>query len=470
MNNFIKKLLGFSIGPILGAIISFLTVPITTFFISPTEFGKASMFGVVQSLIVTFVYLGMDQSYTKEYHYEKDKKKIFQNAILIPLLAATFLGLIIVIFREQFSLLLFDSTNYPIVSLLFSVMIIFSVIERFILLSIRMEEKAIEYSFFSVFVKVTILLLTIVLLSLGQRNFMTIVTSTIFGQLLGDAVLVFRYRNLFQIRKGYIDKVLLKRMLLFGLPLIVAASVSNLLNTSGRLFLRAYSTYHELGIYNAALKISNLLQIIQAAFTSFWIPLAYRWNKEQRDIKQFSFISDALLFIMTLVFFGLMILKKYIVIILSSEYSDAQYIVGLLAMAPILYTLSETSTLGIVFSGKSYLNLSVSMLSIVPNLILNYFLVPIYGIIGASIANAVAYVVFCLARTYFSKKTGFNIKFKKQIFNILIYLIVAMINVSSSEWVLPVTMILFIISLLSQTSTFLTVLDIIKKPENWDFS
>lgn len=470
MNKFMKKLVGFSIGPILGAIISFVTVPITTFFISPSEYGKASMFGVIQSLVVTLVYLGIDQSYTREYHYEEDKKKLFQNALLLPLAASIIIGLIIIIFDTQFSFLLFDSGNYSEVSKLFALMILSSVLERFILLSIRMEEKAIEYSFFSVFVKVTILIVTILLLSRGYRDFMTVVSSTIFGQLLGDAILIYRYRHLFIFNKSYFDKLLLKKMFLFGVPLIVAASVSNLLNISGRLFLRGFTSYHDLGIYNAALKISNLLQIIQAAFTSFWVPTAYRWHKENRDIEQFSFIGDALLLAMTLVFFGLLIFKKVVVVILSSGYSDSQYIIGLLAMAPILYTLSETSTLGIVFSGKSYLNLSVSFLSIIPNLILNYLLVPIYGTIGAGISTACSYMVFCLARTYFSKKVGFNIEFKKQILNMFIFLVAAFVNSSSNTWVFPITVMLLIVSLLSQISTVTTFLNIKNNHESWDFS
>src|SRR5699024_825516 len=155
----------------------------------------------------------------------------------------------------------------------------------------------------------------------------------------------------------------------------------------------------------------NALQIIQTAFTSFWVPTAYRWEKEKKDMKNFSFISDMVLLIMTIGFFFILFFKKYIIIILSSDYSEAQYVAGLLSLTPILYTISETTTLGIVFSGKSYYNVFVSVFSIIPNLLLNYLLVPKYGTIGAGIASASAYIVFCIARTYYSRKTGFVISF-----------------------------------------------------------
>lgn len=470
LNKFIKKLVGFSMGPIVGALISFITVPITTFFISPTEFGKASMFSVIQSLIVTFIYLGIDQSYTREYNYIKDKREVFQNALILPLSASVLCSVFIIVFNEKFSMLLFDTPKYGAISYLFSIMLIFSVVERFLLLAIRMEEKAVEYSFFSILVKVTILVVTIVLLYLGSKNFMTIIYATIFGQLLGDFFLIFKYRTLLNFSKFSLNKNLLKRMVIFGLPLIVAASVSNLLNTSGRLFLRGFSSYYDLGVYNAALKIANLLQIIQAAFTSFWVPTAYRWNKEKKSIKHFSFISNALLFVVSVGFFCLLIFKGLAISILSSDYSDAQYVIGLLAMAPILYTLSETSTLGIIFSGKSYLNIYISILSVVPNLILNYILVPYYGTIGAGIATAASYIVFCLARTYFSKSNGFKINFSKQTVNMFIFFTAAIINSLDVWWVLPATLMLFVCSIVSQYTTLKEFSSIRKYPNEWDFS
>lgn len=83
--------------------------------------------------------------------------------------------------------------------------------------------------------------------------------------------------------------------------------------------------------------------------------MAYRWNKENKKIEMFELVSDVLLFVLSIGFFLLIILKRPIALILSPEYSEAQYIFGLISLTPILYTLSETTTLGIVFSGKKFL-------------------------------------------------------------------------------------------------------------------
>lgn len=470
LDSFLKKMIGFSLGPVIGAFISFITVPLTTYFISPTEFGKASMFTVVQSLIVTFIYLGIDQSYTREYHYYTNKKYLFQNALFVPLLCSLILSSIIYIYKGYFSELLFNSDQYSYISVLFSLMIIFSVIERFVMLTIRMEEHSVEYSLFSILTKILILLLTLVLISLGDRTFLTVIYSTIFGQILGDLIIFIKYRYLFLFNYKTLDRNLLKRMVLFGLPLIIAASVNNLLNTTGRFFLRGYSSFDELGLYNAALKLAALVTIVQTAFTSFWVPTAYRWNKEKREIKHFSFVGDSLLFVMTFIFFAILILKKYIILVLSVKYIDAQYIIGLLALIPILYTISETTTLGIVFSGKSYYNILISIFSLIPNIILCYYLIPKFGIKGAAISAAVSYIIFCNLRTYYSKKCEFNISFLKQFINIFIFFIASLVNMNDYKYSFLLTIILFLVSILTQISILNTIKQIKRNPTNWDFS
>lgn len=74
---FIKRFIGFSMGPILSAIISFFTVPITTYFVVPTEFGKASMYTMALSISSMFIFLGMDQSFTRELIQKKIKNLYF---------------------------------------------------------------------------------------------------------------------------------------------------------------------------------------------------------------------------------------------------------------------------------------------------------------------------------------------------------------------------------------------------------
>lgn len=52
MGNIIKKIGAFSIGPIVGAFLGLITIPLITYFISPEEYGRASMFTLAQGIAI----------------------------------------------------------------------------------------------------------------------------------------------------------------------------------------------------------------------------------------------------------------------------------------------------------------------------------------------------------------------------------------------------------------------------------
>lgn len=74
--DFLKRLAGFSLGPIVGALISFIMVPVQTWIINPDELGKASMYTMAYSLTSLFIYLGLDQAFVREFNSEENKKNL----------------------------------------------------------------------------------------------------------------------------------------------------------------------------------------------------------------------------------------------------------------------------------------------------------------------------------------------------------------------------------------------------------
>ncbi|MGL9771581.1 lipopolysaccharide biosynthesis protein [Enterococcus sp. DIV0996a] len=471
MNQFMKKFFFFSAGPIGGALISLITIPVTTYFISPEEFGKAGVFTMVYGLLLTFSYLGLDQAYSREYHYTEDKVGLLLNAIIVPIIAGVFFFTILLIFRNEVSYWIFGDSNYYELIILLGLAMIFAVFERFLLMWIRMDERALEYSFFSIILKLIVLVTTILFLLLGMRNFKVIVYSTLIGQMIGDLYLIIRYRKIFkEFKRSSISKQLIKSLLIFGFPLLISVSLNYFLNAASTFFLRFYGDFYELGIYSAGQKVANFLNIVQLSFTSFWVPLSYRWYKEKREFLNFQFVSDLLLLLATIGFFILALTKRVIVVMLSSNYSQAQYIICFLALVPILYTLSETTTLGIVFSKKSYLNIYVSLISVITSAVLAMGLIPVWSEKGAAISISIGYVIFFFVRTFFSKRNEFNIKITKHVLQIGLLLIVSFINSFTLQYINLFNIIFLFVSLLMQIGTFKQLIDIKKNPYKYNLS
>lgn len=428
MKEFIKKFFGFSLGPIIGAIIGFITIPVTSHLVSADQFGLSNMFTLANNIITLAVLIGIDQAFIREYNETKDKKKLLFNSLLIPLIATIIIGGILILFKTQFAQMLFNDQLLVQPIILLAICTPLFIIEKFMLLTLRMKEKAFQYSFWSIMSKALNLILTIILLLVYKKNFESIVYASIFSQLIISLILIYVCRKDIGISRKYIDKKEIKSLIKFGFPLVPANLIGWGLTSTDSIFLRIMTTYTELGYYSVALKISNVLGLIQSSFTSFWTPLAFKWKADNEKNEKFELVNAGVALSMSIVFILVLAFKQIIPIFFGEGYEAIIYIFPFLLFHPIFYTMSETTALGIYFSKKTYYNIVVSLISLIANLILNYMLIPILGAIGAAIATGISYLIFFWTRTIISRKLWFKFEIKKFIFTTIILLICSSAN------------------------------------------
>lgn len=422
MNSLLKRLGAFSVGPLVGAVLSFITVPIITYFVSPDEYGRASMFTLAQSTISTLVYLGMDQAFVREYHAFRDNvKKLLFNAMMIPIVTVLLVSAMICILNKEVSVILFSTANETFAVFALALLLPFMVIENYALLKIRMDEKGLIYSAFTILLKAMILCFTVVLFLLYEKSFRSVVYAAALGEICNGILLYLVTLRKYSFSFDLFDKELQVRMLKFGLPLVPAFAISWILTSMDKVMLRAICTYEELGLYSAAFKIVSVLGILQSCFTLFWTPVAYRWHAEGKDGKVFENTGRVIGILMTLVCMGLLLVKNMIGLVLGQSFVEAINIFPFLLLYPLLYTLSETTAVGIGFTRKTGYTILSSALSGGANLLLNWLLIPKFGGIGAAMATGLSYIVFFWARTLISRKIWY--KMKVGVYNIYILLI-----------------------------------------------
>lgn len=472
MKQFLKRLMGFSLGPILGAGISFILFPIFTNSLSVGEYGIGAGFQTILLQIPSFIYMGMDQAYTREYHHQEDKRDLMQQAMVLPLILGLLISVLALTLSSQLSNWFFRTPEYNYIIVYAAIWVMFTVVERFVLLTIRMQEKALEYSSFSLLQKILNFVVSMTMIFMGIRNLKVIVYGLIFGHLLADVIMFIRYRDLLDIRAFKLDPKLIKLMFIFGLPIMIATSLAAILNSIDTIFLTNFSTSENLGVYQAGSKIGAIIGILKTAFASFWVPTAYRWYEEGKSMKHYKYISDMILFIMSAMYFILLLIKQPLALFLSpdGEFIEVMYIIGLLAFPNVMYTLSETTNLGIVFSRKTHYNIIVSGMSLLVSFSMNMALTPSWGYRGAALASTSAYIIFYLARTYYSSKTGFYFGQSKQVVTMILMVAAGVMNMFPIPYVIIYTLIMAVIALIVQLETIKTTVEIKNNSSEWDFS
>lgn len=429
MEGLLKKLGQFSIGPIVGALIGFITVPVITYFISPEEYGKSSMFTLAISVLQLFVFLGMDQAYTKRYYETVNRSKLLTNAIFpaFILVAAIDLGLFLA--RGKVADLLFGSPEEIICVYALIVILPGLAIEKFALMDIRMQQRGVLYSIMSILLKTLTLICIVTLFVQYQKSFRAIVFGTTAAQLIYSGILMICVRKSFIIKVSLLDRTEIKSLLKFGLPIVPVSIIGWALSGMDKVMLRGFCDYSELGMYEVAFKVVNIIGIAQTCFTSFWVPVAHQWNNDNVDKERFVYIGRLISLAMTGIFVLVLLFKNVIFFILADDYGQAVNIVPFLLIYPIMYTVSEVTVMGIYFKEKTLNLLFVSLAASIVNIALNCILIPKAGAIGASIATGVSYTVFFWIRTLISRRIWFKFPVKEYIFITAILFVLSFCNI-----------------------------------------
>ena len=435
MKALIKKLGEFSLGPLFAALIGFITVPLITHIISPEEYARASMFTLAQTTVALFLCLGMDQAFVREFHESDDRNKLLSNAMLLPVIFTVLLDVALLCFRPQVSMLLFDTPDEDAAIYALALLFPSMLVERFALMKLRMEEKGLAYSLFTVLLKLLTLVFTLILLLHYEKSFRSVIYALSLAEILCGLLLFFTLISRIKFSLRAIDRELMARMLRYGLPLLPASALMWILTSMDKAMLRTMSTYTELGLYAGAFKIVSALSILQTCFTLFWTPLSYRWYQADVDKRRFSTVMQLVAFGMSSLCLLLLLAKDLVALVLGSAFASAIYIFPFIMLHPIMYTMSETTVMGISFQRRTGNNIVTSALAGAVNIALNLLLIPVCGAQGAAVATGISYIVFFWARTLISRSLWWAFPVRRYVYYTLLILLNCTLHTFMTGWI-----------------------------------
>jgi len=406
-DNLLKKFLSFSYGSWAGLIIGLLSTMITTRILDPAHFGKASMFTLVINLSMMIVILGTDQSFVRFFYEESEENRggLLYNCITLPLIFGLIFSLCIIFFSNPISVFLFGEKNLTVMVVL-AIGIIVQVLNRYAVLVVRMQQKGNLFSIIEISNRVLNLMTLLLLYFIFGPSYKIIIYSTVISLLVISVYVIFKEKKFWHLN-NYNKKNLKhskRDVLRFGVPLVLTTLITWLFTSFDKIAIRQFSTYDELGIYAAAFRLVSLVAVLQTTFSTFWSPVAFeRYEKKPDDTNFYSdmnrIITFSMFFVASLTILG----KDIIIILLGENYQETSKIMPFLVFMPVMYTISETTVIGINFYKKTKWHILIASVSCVINIFGNLLLVPTYGALGASISTAFSYIIFFTLRTLVSK-------------------------------------------------------------------
>ncbi|WLR55472.1 oligosaccharide flippase family protein [Mesobacillus subterraneus] len=407
-NNLLKKFFTFFYGSGIGLLIGLVTTFISTRLLPPEDFGKASMFTLSVNLLMIFILFGTDQAFVR-FFYEENKElrpRLLLNTMRIPTMLFLLIFSIIFIFRDQIMILILNENDLKVLAVLIS-SIAFQFLYRFALLVIRMQQKGHLYSSLEILNKsLNLILLVILYYIIGPRY--QIIIYSIGITLIVVTIVAIRIEKEFWKPSSIITaktRHSQSDIFKFSYPLLLTTLITWLFESFDKIALRQWTDFEELGLYSAAFKIVALLNVVQASFSTFWSPVCYEhFEKHPDDQEFFSMTSKIIGLIMFTIGVLSILFKDVIVMLLGTDYKQAATIMPFLIFMPMMYTLSETTVIGINFFKKTKYHILIAGISGLINILGNIALVPLYGAEGAALSTGISFIIFFLMRTHISKK------------------------------------------------------------------
>lgn len=260
-------------------------------------------------------------------------------------------------------------------------------------------------------------LLNLVMLFVGFASVGLVISSTILNILMYTIYIIYCFRRLgIRPRFKNMELSMLREIIGFSFFIFLGELVNILYWSTDKLIIGAVIGTAAVAVYNVGATFNNYVQNISIAISGVLTPKITTMvvkDVPKSELTELFVRIGRLQFIVisfivsAFVIFG----RQFIGLWVGDSYAEA-YPVALLVMLPVTIPLIQNTGLSIVIAqNKHRFRAIVYAVIAVLNVILTLIFVQYWGIIGASVATCIAYVIgpVIIMNWYYKKKTGIDI-------------------------------------------------------------
>lgn len=392
---FIENILIYGLGGIISKVIPLIMVPIITRLMPNTSYyGLSDLANTVVSFGSSFAVMGMyDAMYRMFFEKEEKayKKKVCSTAFTFTLFTSGVVFLLMVFFKDIIAHYFLGSRKYAFLIYISAMATLIGATNSIIAAPTRMQNKRKIFlvtntvsPLLSYCISIPMLLNGHYIIALPLAGLITSITLEIsFG--------ILNY-SWFRIKDFDFD--LLKQLLVIAVPLLPNFLIYWIFNSCDKVMITNVLGISSAGIYSASSKLGHCSQLIYTAFAGGWQFFAFSTMKENDQVESNSKIFEYL-GIISFTATAFVCAWSYMIfkIVFTQEYMSGFISAPYLFMAPLLQMLFQVSCNQFLVIKKTWPNMLILSAGAVVNVILNFYLIPIVGIEGASVATLFGYLV-----------------------------------------------------------------------------
>lgn len=370
-------------------------VPIVTRLMPSSDYyGLSDLSNTVVQFAGALAIMGMYDAMYRMF-FEKDdeeyKKSVCSTALVFTLFTSLAVFVVLVILKEQIAQWFFSDRKYAYIVYLSAMATLVGATNSIISAPTRMQNKRKIFLITNTISPLISYGISIPMLLAGYYTIALPLAAVISGVTMELTFAVLNH-SWFDPRK--FDFSLLKQLLVIAIPLFPNFLIYWVFNSCDKVMITNMIDIGAAGIYSVGSKLGHASQLIYTAFAGGWQFFAFSTMKEDNQVESNSMIFEYLGIISFVTTTFICALSYPIYRILFTEQYLSGYIVSpYLFLAPLLQMLFQVACNQFIVVKKTWPNMFILSMGAVANIAINYFLIPVLGIEGASLATLMGYAI-----------------------------------------------------------------------------
>lgn len=395
-----KSTIWYTFANIMQKGINVIVIPIYTRLLTPEQYGVYSVFiswMEIFEIIVTFrLFMG---AYVVGLVKFDNEKESYTSSLEKLSIIITTISLIIYLFFQKYVNKVTELTT-PLILLMFAMMYAAPII-GFWKAWQRVDNRYIGMVLLTLVISLLTPIFGIASIIFIHSGEIGVLYSRALVEILIALFLIIIYRNIFNKKTNI---VFWKYALHTNIPLIPYYLSLIVLNHSDRIVIQKLVGFSEAGIYSVAYSAAMIMTLFTNSFNSSLQPWLFKQLKIKKYLTVPKIISTTLLLIAVLNLMLIAVSPEIIIFMVPEQYHEAIWIIPPLAASVFLMACYQNFINIEFYYNESRITAIASIGTAFLNIILNLWLIPIYGYLAAGYTTLISYIIFFMTHLIFVKK------------------------------------------------------------------
>lgn len=395
------------LGTVLSMFAGFLFRIVLAQYTDGETFGTVILFVSLLNMVSIFSLLGLNRGivkFTSERDgYDSKRNTYIFLAILSTVLISALCGVLVLFFSDFAKRQLFNRSVSDIFMVLFVISLPFFTLNKILGSTLRGSMNSTGYVAFSKILQPGIKLLftfaAIIIAGSTTSIVVGIFVGFVLSSLSGFALIL---------QKGWrpnLDtSIRFRRFYAYSFPLMIASSVFVILTNFDKMMIAYYTSPVDVGKYEAAMTTAKLMGVCSSAFSFLLFPKISSLISSGSDSEIESLYQQTTKWILlfTTPLFLVIALRPYLILSLFGEnYQSKDILTALfiLAIGFFIKAVLGPNSEALLGLDESWAVLGYNTCAVVVNVLLNFLLIPPFGLRGAAIASMIGYASMNLLKS-----------------------------------------------------------------------